>query len=164
MNNAEILAKRKGYPEHYVHSNAQHYSTLSKYYDKDTVKAATNVVIQCFVDDKVSIPALTEKLCEILSNTNSFVTDNWHPEFNDFYRIIEMGAKKYERNNWLEKNGKSTSHKDIHASMFRHLANSQANNRLDIESGEDHLLHLICRAMMCYTRLKRNLVHPDDAK
>lgn len=83
-------------------------------------------------------------------------------EMLDFLKVLEMGAKKYDNLNWLEPNGNKSSFKDMHASMFRHLANSQANVRKDEESGEDHLLHLATRALMMYARLKLGIKHDDD--
>ncbi len=84
------------------------------------------------------------------------------PEFDDFYKVIELGAKKYAVRNWLEPNGSCTSHKDMHSSMFRHLASSSTGVRLDNETGLDHLLHLTTRALMLYTRIQRGLVNPRD--
>jgi len=84
------------------------------------------------------------------------------PEFLDFLKVLKMGAKKHGNANWLNVDGKKSSHKDMHASMFRHLAQSFANQRLDAESGLDHLLHLASRALMAYTRSKRGLIHPED--
>lgn len=83
-------------------------------------------------------------------------------ELNDFYLVVEDGAKKYGMNNWLAPNGLKTSHKDMHASMFRHLAESSAGIRKDKESGLDPLLHLATRALMMYTRIKRDIRNKDD--
>lgn len=84
------------------------------------------------------------------------------PEMLDFLQVMIMGAKKHGANNWLDADGKKSSHKDMHASMFRHLAASSAGVRTDEESGMDHLLHLMTRAGMYYTRLKRGLIHSAD--
>ena len=78
-------------------------------------------------------------------------------EFLDFLKVLEFGAKKHGNYNWLEPKGKKSSHKDMHASMFRHLAESSAGHRADKESGLDPLLHLASRALMLYTRLKRGI-------
>lgn len=85
-------------------------------------------------------------------------------EFEDYKEIIKHGEQKYGTLNWLEPNGKKSSLKDMHASMFRHLAESSAGIREDHESGLDPLLHLITRAQMIYTRIKRNIKHKEDAK
>jgi hypothetical protein len=90
------------------------------------------------------------------------VENNLPQEFSDYKEILEMGARKYGNLNWLEADGVKSSHKDMHASMFRHLAESSAGLREDLESGMDPLLHLACRALMMYTRIKRNIVHKDD--
>lgn len=79
------------------------------------------------------------------------------PEMLHFIKVMEMGASKYEPNGWLKTDGTKTSHKDMHASMFRHLAESSAGIRADHESGFDPLLHLACRALMMYTRIQKGL-------
>lgn len=83
-------------------------------------------------------------------------------EMFDFIKIIEIGAKKYSMNNWLEPDGNRSSEKEMHDSMFHHLAESFAGVREDKDSKLDPLLHLACRALMLYTRRQRGLVHPDD--
>lgn len=83
-------------------------------------------------------------------------------EFYDIGFVLEMGAKKYTPNGWLDKNGVSQDRKSTYASMHRHLSQSLAGIDLDDESGQDHLLHLACRALMLYTRKKRNIVHELD--
>lgn len=83
-------------------------------------------------------------------------------EFDDYKEILEHGAAKHGSNNWLEPNGSKSSFKEMHDSMFHHLAESFAGQRVDHESGLDPLLHLITRAQMMYTRLKRNIKHEND--
>ncbi len=83
-------------------------------------------------------------------------------EMHDFMKVLEMGARKYSANNWLEPNGKRSSFKEYHDSAFHHLANSYSGQRLDTESGLDHLLHVACNALMLYTRLKRGIKHEKD--
>ncbi len=83
-------------------------------------------------------------------------------EMMDFIKVMEKGAEKYEANNWLLPNGHCASHRDMHASMFRHLADSHAGNRTDADSGLDPLLHLAARALMVYTRYKKGIYHSDD--
>lgn len=78
-------------------------------------------------------------------------------EFLDFLQVLEFGAKKHGDYNWLRPDGKKSSHEDMHASMFRHLAESSAGHRADAETGLDPLLHLASRALMMYTRLKRGV-------
>lgn len=83
-------------------------------------------------------------------------------EFFDFLKILSLGAKKYAPNNWLERDGKKSSEREMHDSMFHHLAESFAGQSTDIESGLDPLLHLACRALMLYTRRQRGIVHEAD--
>lgn len=78
-------------------------------------------------------------------------------EFLDFLKVLEFGEKKYGKYSWLSEDGPKTNHKDMHASMFRHLAESYAGKRADDETGLDPLLHLASRALMLYTRLKRGI-------
>lgn len=86
----------------------------------------------------------------------------WVSEFDDFYRVLEMGAEKHGSFNWLDPNGSKSSHKDMCDSMFHHLAEAYTGKLEDDESGMNPLLHLISRAMMLYTRQKRGLVHSGD--
>lgn len=88
-------------------------------------------------------------------------------EFFDFLKIVAMGAKKYDLNGWLEEDGIKADERAMADSMFHHLAKSFAcqeipRYRVDDESGEDHLLHLACRALMLYTRRKRGIKHDRD--
>ena len=95
----------------------------------------------------------------MLNKTNQ---DLFPREFYDILKVLEMGAIKHGRFNWLEPGGSKSSHKDMHASMFRHLAESSAKSGVDHESGFSPLLHLACRALMMYTRQQRGLDHSDD--
>lgn len=76
-------------------------------------------------------------------------------EFKDVYKVLEIGAKKYGPNSWLE--GKHFNHRDNHASMSRHLAEAYMKKDKDEESGLDPLLHLACRALMEYTVKHRKI-------
>lgn len=93
-----------------------------------------------------------------------FKSKYWEPEFFDMVQVLEFGAKKHGNKNWLSESGSKSSHKDMHASMFRHLAESSAGHREDVETELDPLLHLACRALMLYTRLKRGITHIDETK
>lgn len=79
-------------------------------------------------------------------------------EMFDFLAVIGEGAKKYSANGWLEPDGVGTSHKSMHDSMFHHLSESYCHSKADKETGLDPLLHLACRALMCYTRKKRGVL------
>ncbi len=83
-------------------------------------------------------------------------------EFLDFYKVADFGAEKHGHLNFLEPNGSKSSHKDMHASIFRHIAASSAGVRLDHETGLDHLLHAQCRIAMLYTRITRGIKHGED--
>ena len=77
-----------------------------------------------------------------------------HPlEFNDVYKVLDFGAKKYVANGWLIPG--TLTHKANHDSMFHHLAESYNGITEDHESRLHPLLHLGCRALMEYTLLER---------
>lgn len=59
-------------------------------------------------------------------------------EFYDLSLVLEMGAKKHGKDNWLTIGTKS-SHREMHDSMFHHLAESYSGKQEDHESGLDPL-------------------------
>lgn len=82
-------------------------------------------------------------------------------EMFDFINVMTASANtgKYQPNNWLKREGAINSdHRAMHSSMFRHLAESSTGGRHDGDTNLDPLLHLACRALMFYTRIKRGLV------
>jgi len=84
------------------------------------------------------------------------------PEFFDYLEVNMFGAKKHGNANWLQPNGTKSSHKDMYASIFRHVAEGYAGKTADDESGLHPALHAVSRLLMVYTRYKRGLVHDDD--
>jgi hypothetical protein len=86
----------------------------------------------------------------------------WVSEFDDYLEVLEMYVEKYGAFNWLEPDGSKSSHKEMHDSMFHHLAESYAGVTEDHESGLHPLLHLVTRALMVYTLQKRGIVHDKD--
>lgn len=78
--------------------------------------------------------------------------------FYDVHKVYEMGARKHGKDNYLEPNGSKSSHKEMHDSIFHHVALSFARIRLDDESGLDHLLHAASRCLMMYERIKKGIV------
>lgn len=115
---------------------------------------------------------LEEKLYNKLLN-RAFCTFNYEDamnseeleypiEFQDVYKVLDMGAKKYSVNGWL-KGDRFDTHKN-HKSMSHHLLESYRNLRVDHESGLDPLLHLACRALMEYTLIKRGLLVENKFK
>lgn len=73
-------------------------------------------------------------------------------------QVMEFGASKHGDMNWTEVNGKKSSHKDMHDSMFHHLADSFCDCRKDEETGLDPLQHLMTRAAMTLWRKRRGLI------
>lgn len=74
-------------------------------------------------------------------------------------RILELGAKKYGMNNWLQTNGTKSSSEAMHNSMFHHIAQSYCGLLEDEESHEDPLLHATTRAMMMYVIRQKGIQH-----
>lgn len=102
-------------------------------------------------------------------NNRLFEIESKHPgllqkELFDFLEVLVDGAEKYSLNNWLDSEGKKCSEKEMHDSMFHHLAESFTDGveAVDKDSLLDPLLHLQCRAGMLYTRREREIVHPLD--
>ena len=85
----------------------------------------------------------------------------WQPEFYDILEVLEFGATKHGASNWLETDGRKSSRKNMLESMGRHWAEAHTSH-IDHETKLDPLLHLACRALMAYTRSKRDIRHPDD--
>jgi len=81
----------------------------------------------------------------------------WHDDFYDLVQVLEFGAKKHGAHNWLQPNGKKSSHKDMMASIFRHVAEGSVGHTKDHESGLHPLLHAACRCLMGYVRWKNGL-------
>lgn len=125
----------------------------------------------------------TEEIIKNIALLYDLPEEAVQPEMLDFFKIVSMGAKKYAMNNWLLPDGKRSSEKEMHDSMFHHLAESYATAQLilknpinssikekaetlkyiaDKESGLDPLLHLSCRALMKYTLRQRGIVHERD--
>lgn len=113
---------------------------------------------------EVDISTCADKLAYIAQS------NLWQDDFFDVMKVLEFGEKKHPRKegecaNWLTNDGNKSSFKDMHDSMFHHLAESFGMKdimRKDAESNLDPLLHLACRTLMMYTRLKRNIIHRDD--
>lgn len=59
-------------------------------------------------------------------------------------RVLGMGAKKYDRENW--KNVQD-AHNRYFAAMIRHLVKYHSGEKIDEESNESHLAHVICNAL-----------------
>lgn len=77
-----------------------------------------------------------------------------------FIKVMIQSAQqgKYEANNWLKEEGAiNSSHREMIASAFRHVAHASCNNETDPDSGLDPLLHAACRCLMLYVRKQRGL-------
>lgn len=70
-------------------------------------------------------------------------------------RVLEYGAGKYERNNWL----KPTSWDVSFACLMRHMSAWQAGEDNDPESGRSHLAHAACNILQMLHQLEH---HPEE--
>jgi hypothetical protein len=76
----------------------------------------------------------------------------------DFLKVLDFGAKKYGKNNWLEK-GTNASLLHRYKSAMGHLARGVFGSEIyDSESQEKHLNHAITCIMMLHVMKERNLI------
>ena len=79
------------------------------------------------------------------------------PEFDNYLKVLEFGAKKYGKNNWLEK-GTNASHLHRYKSAMGHIARGVfGDNPYDEESGLLHLDHAIACLQMIKTMKMRGI-------
>lgn len=87
--------------------------------------------------------------------------------------VMAFGARKHGTNNWLTDAGTKSSFKEMHHSIWHHVAESfvdgirydEGHNfslRGDYESGIDPLAHAATRCLMQYVRIERRILHPED--
>lgn len=74
-------------------------------------------------------------------------------------RVLEMGAKKYARDNW--KKGMPVT--QVSESLMRHLFAFMSGEDKDPESGLNHLSHVMCNAMFL-EYIMREKPEYDDRK
>jgi hypothetical protein len=72
-------------------------------------------------------------------------------------KVLEYGASKYERGNWL----KPTSWEVSFACMHRHMSAWQAGEDNDDESGRSHIAHAACNLIQMLHMLEN---HPEELK
>ena len=83
-------------------------------------------------------------------------------EFEDMWDVFEFGAKKHGKMNFMDPDGRKSSHKDMHASIFRHIAQSSSGVTADEETGLHPMLHAATRCLMVYARWKNGIKHSED--
>lgn len=71
--------------------------------------------------------------------------------------VLEYGANKYERNNWL----KPTNGDVSFACLMRHMMKWQAGEAVDEESGRSHLAHAACNILQMLYMLEH---HPEEVR
>lgn len=74
-------------------------------------------------------------------------------------KVLEMGAKKYSKNNW--KKGMPVS--QVSESLLRHMFAFMSGEDKDPESGLNHLSHVMCNAMFLEF-IMRERSHYDDRR
>jgi hypothetical protein len=72
-------------------------------------------------------------------------------------KVLEYGASKYERGNWL----KPTSWEVSFACLQRHMSAWQAGEDNDDESGRSHIAHAACNLIQMLHMLEN---HPEELK
>ena len=72
-------------------------------------------------------------------------------------KVLEYGASKYERGNWL----KPTSWEVSFACLQRHMSAWQAGEDNDDESGRSHIAHAACNLLQMLHMLEN---HPEELK
>ena len=70
-------------------------------------------------------------------------------------KVLEYGASKYERGNWL----KPTSWEVSFGCLQRHMAAWQAGEDNDEESGRSHIAHAACNLIQMLHMLEN---HPEE--
>lgn len=63
---------------------------------------------------------------------------------NKVITVLEIGAKKYQENNWQHVEGAKTRYFDA---LHRHVDAWWSGERNDPETGQHHLAHAVCCAM-----------------
>ena len=86
--------------------------------------------------------------------------------------VMAFGARKHGTNNWLNDSGAKSSFKEMHHSIWHHVAESFVDGirydegglscRGDWESSWDPLAHAATRCLMQYIRIERRILHPED--
>lgn len=68
--------------------------------------------------------------------------------------ILTFGAGKYGDRNWEE----GLNHERVIGALRRHLNAWQRGEKLDPETGQSHLKHLLCNAVFLVTYEERGLI------
>lgn len=62
----------------------------------------------------------------------------------DLVKILTFGASKYEANNWQKVDNATERY---YAALMRHLVAWRKGEKIDPESGYNHLAHVFCNTM-----------------
>jgi hypothetical protein len=73
-------------------------------------------------------------------------------------KVMELGAKKYGRMNWREQPIQASTY---YSAMFRHMIAWFEGEDVDPESGQPHLAHAICCAMLVLDSERRGILIDD---
>ena len=113
--------------------------------------------------DDVTWTITSESELSIPEPERSLRYNNGKPDFSllpmstltEVVRVLEYGASKYERNNWL----KPTSWDVSFACLMRHMSAWQDGEDDDPESGRSHLAHAACNILQMLHQLEH---HPEE--
>lgn len=73
-------------------------------------------------------------------------------------KVMELGAKKYGRMNWRKQPIQASTY---YSAMFRHMVAWFEGEDNDPESGQPHLAHAICCAMLVMDSQKLGILKDD---
>ena len=72
-------------------------------------------------------------------------------------KILEMGAKKYERNNWQK-----VEPRRYFRALIKHISEWQSGEVLDPETQESHLAHAMCNLYFLMYFEQNDKLTPED--
>jgi len=77
-------------------------------------------------------------------------------------KVLTMGAKKYKDNNWqLVENGNER----YYAAAMRHITEWRKGNKIDEESGLNHLSHAMCNLVfLMWLDKQKGLINGKEIK
>ena len=81
-------------------------------------------------------------------------------ELEDVVKVLEMGAQKYKVDNWK----KCNDTKRYEDALMRHLVSYMKGDKIDKESGLNHMSHIICNALFLSYFDNEKVIEDDETK
>ena len=75
-------------------------------------------------------------------------------------KVLDFGAQKYDRNNWLL----GMDHSRLSDAALRHIAQYLDGNDIDSESGLEHISHAACCILMLLQYRLKDIGNDDRYK